>query len=226
MSDATKSHNLDPKVLDDIVRNLDLQEASALERLQLWYRDFLNTAWDWLTKLTGGKNGWLEKAANRVSSWFSELSGGEPISADGVINVVTLVTVGLVAIGVAYLCYRLWQLYQPLESAQQTEASYLLTDLELKKPLDELRPDQWAPALLSQVCMTLVSHDRLQLFPNSTNAAIAQQADLAESLRVELQALAEAADRSLFAGWVPDNQAAARLRNHRNNIVSAVACKS
>ncbi len=223
MSDAGESHQLNPRVLDDIVRDLDLQEASALERLQLWYRDFLNTAWDWLKKLTGGDDGWLDKATDWIAHWLATLGGGDPISAEHVIDGVIIVTVGLTALGVGYIGYRLWQIYRPLDSDQQTEISYLLSDPELQKPLEQLRPEQWAPALLSQVCLTLVSQNRLDLYPYSTNATIAHTAELPSGLEVAMSALAVAADRSLFAGWIPNVEDAAVLRNHRNEIIKAVA---
>jgi len=219
MTDNVEQYRLKPEDLDPIVADLDLREAGALERLQVWYRDVLTKLGDWFKQASGGEGGWWD----RLSNWINSVSAGNPISADNVIDTITILTIVSICAGIAYITFILWQTFRPLDSNQSTNTNYLLSDPDLQKPLQELSKEQWAPALLAQVCMSLVQHQRLTLLPNATNLAIARDADLPRELRSSLGDLADAADRSLFAGWAPTAADAEALRAHRDRIISTVA---
>ena len=221
MTESVEHYRLDPDDLDPIIADLDLREAGAIERLQAWYRDVLLQIRDWLRDATGGEDGWFD----RLGDWIYSVNADNPINAEHVIDTITVITILLVVAGLAYLSYKLWQTFRPLESNQAIETTYLLDDPNLQRPLAELQAEHWAPALLAQVCVTLVGYGKLRLRPDATNATIARTADLPAELGARLSELATAADRSMFAGWVPTEEDAKALRDHRDQIINSIAAR-
>ena len=222
MSDAETTTRLKPEVLDRIIADLDLTEASALENLQQWYRELLRTFWNWLKAATGGDDGWLDRVSDRISDWLSQLSGGEPIDADRVLSGITWFTGLLLLVGIGYL---LWRLYRSQLSVNEldTQLPDILSRADLQQPVAQLQPQQWAPALFSQVCRRLVEQGLLRLPPDATNHQLANSAQLPPDLSGQLTQMATAADRAMFGNWTPAAEDLATLTACRDAILARSA---
>jgi len=97
MTDNVEQYRLKPEDLDPIVAELDLREAGALERLQVWYREVLTKLGDWFKQASGGEGGWWD----RLSNWINNVSAGNPISADNVIDTITILTIVSICAGIS-----------------------------------------------------------------------------------------------------------------------------
>ena len=119
-----------------------------------------------------------------------------------------------------YGLYRAYLLFRPVQTHPHA-VSYEALDPDLLKPLNELPSEKWTPALFSQVCSTLIREGRLSMRPDTTHAKAVASADVSEDARDEFQMLARAADRALFAGWIPSEDEFAELRACRDRLVGA-----
>lgn len=219
MSDLYSNSRLDADGLDEIIAQLELNEASMLERTQLWFKDFLRMLWEWLEELTGGEKGWLSQFNQWLSDTLSGLTGTEPIDADIVLNTISWLSFALVVSLGIYLVYRLWQTYQSV-SVDDHSFEFSQQYAHLTKPLQDLPPHQQAAAIFIQACLYLAAKGQLKLHPDATNTNLAAQAQIPDRHRLILTQLAEAADRALFGGWQPSNSDLLRLIDHKNDLMS------
>ncbi len=210
---VSTGERLDPERLDEIVESLDLSEAETLERLRAWYDELLRGFWDWLKSVTGGEDGWLDRAADRVRDWLSGLTGQDDFSGE---TFLTFMYYGSVAVLIGILLvlgYQVWRAYRPaLRPADDASFSYLPMATELSQPLAELPENRWVPAMFVHVCRQLVADGRLRLRPRTTNMQAAAAARIEPPADQALKTLAVAADRALFAGWQPDTRELDDLR--------------
>ena len=69
---AVPKSRLDPEQLDDIVLTLELEDADAVDRALLLYRQLVRDFWDWLKSVTGGEGGWLDNLVETLQGWLQE----------------------------------------------------------------------------------------------------------------------------------------------------------
>lgn len=219
MSNAETVTGLESETLDRIIADLDLTEASALENLQQWYRELLRTFWDWLKAATGGDDGWLDRVSDQLTDWLTRLSGGEPIDAERVLSGISWFTGAVLLVGIGYLLLRLYRSQLPV-SASNPQLPDILSRTDLQRPVAQLQPNQWAPALFSEVCRRLVEQDLLRLRPDATNHQLASSAQLPRELADPLRQLANAADRAMFGAWTPNAHELRTLTACRDRILN------
>ncbi|MEO0423296.1 MAG: hypothetical protein AAF184_13215 [Pseudomonadota bacterium] len=213
---------LDADTLDPIIAELDLTEAAALDNLMAWYQDALRKAWRWLRDVTGGDDGWLVGAIQRLDSWLTGL-GAPPIDGQMVLDVIGYTTIGLIALAGAIVLWRTYRHYFPPGlPASALDLSGLEGDA-YARPLTELPRERWAPALFIHTCMALAKARLLEVRPHQTNRTLVDAASLPAPLRQHLSALADAADRNLFAGWLPDDEELAALQARQAAVLAHVA---
>lgn len=221
MNGPEPSTRLDPEALDRIVADLELTEAGALENLQQWYRELLKTFWEWLKAATGGDAGWLDRVSDQLTDWLARLSGGDPIDADSVLTGITWFTGAVLLLGIGYLLARLYRSLNPVASPN-VKLPDILNRTDLHGPVSELAPQQWAPALFSQVCRRLMEQQLLLLPPDATNHQLAHSTKLNPALTAKLTHMANAADRALFGNWTPQADDLATLTDYRDAILADV----
>ncbi|MEM9386455.1 MAG: hypothetical protein AAGA68_15470 [Pseudomonadota bacterium] len=210
---------LDAETLDPIIAELDLSEAAALDSLMAWYRDVARKAWRWLQEVTGGEDGWLVGAIERLDNWLTGL-GAPPIDGEAIINVIGFAILAGAAALVAIALWRTWRHYFPPVARPPALDLTGLERGDFARPLTELPREHWAPALFIHTCMALAQARLLEVGPFQTNRTLADAATLPAPLRQHLSALADAADRNLFAGWQPDDAELAALQARQAAVLA------
>lgn len=210
---------LDHDRLDEIVRDLDLDDADLLDRFRLSFQQALRDVWEWAKDITGGDGGWLDRVSDTLNQWLESFSG-EAIPAEGILDTLYYGSMAILLALVGYGLYRLWRAYRPMAAMDTPELGFVSANPDLKKPLSQLPVEMWAPAMFNQVCQHLAGRQVLVIRPQSTNANIAAQAQLDAAQRVLLEQLALAADRALFGRWVPSSDELQTLTEQRDHLLA------
>lgn len=205
---------LDSERLDTIVGELDLNQAEELDRLMLWYRSVTATIGDWLERLTGGEDGWL----NQFSDWLNGVFGSSAGASEQVGIFVFWLLVAAASILLGWVLHQIWRWSRPLPALLVGADPQLLGDPSLAAPLPTLPVERWAPALFLQSCLALAEQGRLILEPALTNQALVRRARVPAGSQSSLAALADAADRALFAGQLPTAAELAALRRYHAEL--------
>jgi len=211
MASEEATSRLDPALLDEIIEELDLEEASTIDRLNGLFDDFGEKVWEWLKSLSGGEDGWL----NRLNDWLRDkwpASDGDSPIADftPVMTLLSWLSVVLLIALLGYVAYWLWGAYRP-RRVQPRNLVYERLRAQAAVPVAALSVDKQPAALFARVCLKLADSGRLQIQPDSTHQMLAATADVSATERGVLVELAEAADRGLFGGWRPQASELAEL---------------
>ena len=222
MATQQTAQRLDPERLDEIIEQLELKDAGAIDRITLWYQELLRSIWKWLRSLTGGEDGWLSRLGRWLENFLENSTPSGPMDAGPVLTAITYLSAAALLFAVGLVIYRLWNLYKP-RVIEQDPIGYAKLLSDAAAPLGELPLNQRPAAIFSQACLALVHQRRLIVRPDSTNRTLANQAELPNQSRALLQELADSADRALFSAWQPATDELDRLERLRDQITAELA---
>lgn len=203
------ARTLDPSLLDVIVAELDLADLATLDRALFAARLFLDDIEAWLRRLANDEDSWLNRLA--------ELLGAGQDAAEGLgfLDVV-LLAIPLLAVAAALSATAIffWRRRSRAARARARMDSPALTGVTAAAGeivIDALPAHEQPPALFRRACRELAHSGALRLEKSLTNSAIARTARVSGDPRRALQALADAADRAMFGGWLPADSDLRRL---------------